>query len=63
MSPLRPAAAVLALLGVTGCGADTGSGGGSQARTVTVFAAASLTATFTELAEDFEADQEGVRSS
>ena len=48
------------LLGTAACGAD----GGSQARagddTLTVFAAASLTATFTELADDFETDHEGV---
>ena len=60
MTLLRLAAAVLTLLGVAGCGADPGPEAGSESRTVTVFAAASLTATFTELAEDFQADQEGV---
>lgn len=55
-----PALAVVVVLGAAACG----TGGGSQAQadddTLTVFAAASLTATFTELADDFEADHEGV---
>ena len=46
----------LALLPLTGCGADD-----EDATTITVLAAASLTETFTELADRFESDHEGVR--
>jgi molybdate transport system substrate-binding protein len=53
-----PAALALALLlPLAGCGSDDGDGG---SRTVTVLAAASLTETFTALADDFEADHDGV---
>jgi len=44
------------LLPLTGCGSD-----GPQAMTLTVFAAASLTGTFTELGRRFEADHPGVK--
>ena len=47
--------AVAALL-ATGCG---GSDGGDGDRTLTVFAAASLTSTFTELGDQFERDHPG----
>jgi molybdate transport system substrate-binding protein len=40
------------------CG-DSGDGGGSDSTTLTVFAAASLTKTFTELGKQFEADHDG----
>lgn len=58
----RPAlAAVLGLgLVLAGCGNDGSSDDSSQAQTLTVFAAASLKSTFTELAKDFEADHAGV---
>lgn len=46
---------VLALPGLVGC-----SGGGEGGTTIQVLAAASLTQAFTELAEDFEADHQGV---
>ncbi|MFC7326551.1 molybdate ABC transporter substrate-binding protein [Marinactinospora rubrisoli] len=65
-SPLRRpvrlgvAAAALGLLAVVGCApvAESGSDGaaGAEERTLTVFAAASLTDTFGELGERFEAD-------
>lgn len=46
---------VLALPGLVGCG-----GGGEDGATIQVLAAASLTQAFTGLAEDFEANHEGV---
>jgi molybdate transport system substrate-binding protein len=52
------ALALVVLLVLTGCGA-TGSGGAATGR-ITVFAAASLTGTFTRLGEDFEAAHPGV---
>jgi molybdate transport system substrate-binding protein len=59
----RPLTAVLVaitlVLGVAGCG-DTGRGG-SEERTLTVFAAASLTETFTALGRTFEAAHPGVK--
>jgi molybdate transport system substrate-binding protein len=54
----------LLLAGLAGCGSGGGSGGGSgdssSATTLTVFAASSLTGTFTELATTFEATHDGV---
>ncbi|WP_244931856.1 molybdate ABC transporter substrate-binding protein [Nocardioides sp. W7] len=47
------------LLPLTACGAGDGSDGGDDV-TLTVYAAASLTATFEQLAEDFEAEHDGV---
>lgn len=44
------------LVPLTGCGSDE-----PEARTLTVFAAASLTGTFTELGKKFEADHPGVK--
>jgi molybdate transport system substrate-binding protein len=47
---------------LTACGAEgpaTGAGGDAEA-TLTVFAASSLTSAFEDLAEDFEADHDGV---
>ncbi|GAA2007334.1 molybdate ABC transporter substrate-binding protein [Nocardioides kribbensis] len=62
------AAAVALVLPLAACGddadgsSDTGGGAGDGAgdTTITVLAAASLTETFTTLAEQFEADHEGV---
>ena len=51
---MRALAALVLILPVTACGADEGD------PTLTVLAAASLTGTFTELAETFEARNEGV---
>lgn len=42
-----------------GCGGDDDSSGGGET-TLTVYAAASLTATFEQIAEDFEAEHDGV---
>ncbi|WP_445155985.1 molybdate ABC transporter substrate-binding protein [Arthrobacter sp. Hor0625] len=60
MSRLRCAAAFLAAgalaLGTAAC---AGPGNGSGGRTLTVFAAASLKAPFTELAREFEASHQG----
>lgn len=64
----RGVAAVLAGVGLlafaaTGCGSASGSEGASseaEDRTLTVFAAASLTDSFEDLAEEFEAEHEGV---
>ncbi|NKZ05182.1 molybdate ABC transporter substrate-binding protein [Actinomadura latina] len=59
------AAAVLLLTALTGCGdvgdASPGTGGGSGGGTLTVFAAASLTETFTALGRTFEGSHPGVR--
>ncbi|MEW2378783.1 molybdate ABC transporter substrate-binding protein [Micromonospora sp. NPDC047812] len=57
-------AVVLALAAVAGCGGVSASGGGSAdgpgaGGTVTVFAAASLTESFTRLGRDFEAAHPG----
>ncbi|WP_028652581.1 molybdate ABC transporter substrate-binding protein [Nocardioides halotolerans] len=49
-------ALLLSLASVAACGDSGGDGG----RTVTVYAAASLTATFTDLAREFEEQHEGV---
>ena len=64
----RTAALVLSLvatLALAGCGSggsDSGSGGsGTETGTLTVLGAASLTETFTTLAQDFEADHPGVK--
>ena len=46
---------------LAGCASGDGAGGDGQDRTLTVLAAASLTETFTTLAEDFEADHPGVQ--
>ncbi|MEU4781237.1 molybdate ABC transporter substrate-binding protein [Micromonospora sp. NPDC023633] len=54
------AVATAALLVLAGCGgAGATAGGGSTGGTVTVFAAASLTESFTRLGRDFEATREG----
>jgi molybdate transport system substrate-binding protein len=52
------AAALLATLPLTACGGSDDSGGGDD-QTLTVFAAASLTSTFTELGKQFEAAHDG----
>ncbi|GEP38046.1 molybdate-binding protein [Nocardioides psychrotolerans] len=61
---VRRSLALLALLlPLTACGSDEGEDSGRQSdgdTTITVLAAASLTDTFTALAEDFEAEHEGV---
>ncbi|WP_088991635.1 molybdate ABC transporter substrate-binding protein [Micromonospora chokoriensis] len=61
---MRRVAAVLLALAVAGCGADGGraSGGDGDGRgvgAVTVFAAASLTESFTRIGKDFEAANPG----
>ena len=45
---------------LTACGNDSDGGGGSGDTTLTVYAASSLTAAFGEIAEEFEAEHEGV---
>jgi molybdate transport system substrate-binding protein len=53
--------AVLAVVGLAGCGAsDGGSGEDAVTGTVTVFAAASLTDVFTDLGRQLESDHPGV---
>jgi molybdate transport system substrate-binding protein len=61
-SGLTAGVAVLALLAtaVAGCG-DTSGGSGGGGRTVTVFAAASLTESFTALGKTFEGSHPGVK--
>jgi molybdate transport system substrate-binding protein len=60
MKKILATMAGLALL-VTGCSSSSGSGsGGSSPRTLTVFAAASLTESFNTLATEFEAQHRGV---
>lgn len=62
----RAVLAVAAAVALAGCGAgEAGAGGGSAAAAsdgtnLTVFAAASLTDAFDELARDFEAEHDGV---
>ncbi|MBX0298779.1 molybdate ABC transporter substrate-binding protein [Cryobacterium sp. 1639] len=60
----RRATTVLTLattaLALTGCAAGSGTAGAEGTGTLTVFAAASLAGTFTEIAGDFEADNPGV---
>ncbi len=54
-------AAAALVVGLAGCGSDDSSAGGHEVSgTVTVFAAASLTETFTELGKQFEAAHPGV---
>ncbi len=55
-------AGVLATGTLTACtgSGDSGDGDAASDRTLTVYAAASLTSTFEEIAEDFEAAHEGV---
>ncbi|WP_235734922.1 molybdate ABC transporter substrate-binding protein [Nocardioides alcanivorans] len=58
-----PALAAVALLlagGLTACGDDDNGSGSDKDVTLTVFAAASLTSTFTEIGEKFEAENDGV---
>ncbi|KQY59830.1 molybdate-binding protein [Aeromicrobium sp. Root495] len=53
----------LTLLAVAACGSSgdqKGGGNGSEPVTITVLAAASLTSSFTEIAQDFEAENDGV---
>ncbi|SFB78881.1 molybdate transport system substrate-binding protein [Nocardioides terrae] len=62
MKRLALALSALALVApLAACGGSEDSGGGDSAdsTTLTVFAAASLTATFTELGHEFEADHDG----
>ena len=62
-TPLVSCLVGLAVGGTTlaGCGpAESGDAGSGEKGTLTVLAAASLTETFTTLAEDFEADRPGV---
>jgi molybdate transport system substrate-binding protein len=47
--------AAVAIVCLSGCGTDSGATDGTTDRTLTVLAASSLTATFTDLAADFEA--------
>lgn len=62
MRRLFSAAAALALAStLVACGSDDSSGGDDATTTLTVFAAASLTSTFTELGKQFEADHDGVK--
>jgi molybdate transport system substrate-binding protein len=55
--PLLVLLLVLPLV-LAGCGSDDADG--DESTTLTVYAAASLTATFEQIAEDFEAEHEGV---
>ncbi|SDD55406.1 molybdate ABC transporter substrate-binding protein [Glycomyces harbinensis] len=55
---LATAAAALALATFTACGGDTATDDG--AATLTVFAAASLTESFTEIGDRFESEHDGV---
>lgn len=59
------AAALVLLAGVSGCGGNDSSGpsgstGGDGGTTLTVYAAASLTSTFEEIAQEFEKTHDGV---
>jgi molybdate transport system substrate-binding protein len=71
MKPGVTIAGLLLLTTVAACGSgsssaagpSSGSGSGSGSRTLTVFAASSLTSTFTELGTRFEASHKGVKVS
>jgi molybdate transport system substrate-binding protein len=53
---------VLLLSTLAACGSDdSGDGEGSESKTLTVYAAASLTASFEEIGKQFEADHKGVK--
>ena len=54
------AVALASAAALTGCAGGEDDGTGAAADTLTVYAASSLTATFTELADDFESDHAGV---
>lgn len=61
---LTTMAALMVVAGSGACGGDDsgrGAGGDSGETTLTVFAASSLTPSFEQLAEDFEADHDGVK--
>ncbi|MEX0427649.1 molybdate ABC transporter substrate-binding protein [Nocardioides sp. DS6] len=59
--PLFAALAAATLLPLSACGSsDDSASGGSDTTTLTVFAAASLTDTFTEIKKEFEAAHPGV---
>jgi molybdate transport system substrate-binding protein len=51
---------LLLLLPLTACGGDDESSAEGGTTTLTVYAAASLTSTFEQIAEDFEAEHDGV---
>jgi molybdate transport system substrate-binding protein len=59
---LAAAATVLVVLAAAGCGSNQSPAGGSSAapQTLTVFAAASLKSTFTEIGDQFKASHPGV---
>ncbi len=56
-------AATLVLATAAACGGDDDSGGGDEAEstTITVFAASSLTSAFEQIADEFQAENEGVK--
>jgi molybdate transport system substrate-binding protein len=58
-----PGAAAVALLltTCTACGSDPSSSGSEETKTLTVYAAASLTSSFEEMGKKFEADHDGVK--
>lgn len=53
--------AALVVAAVAGCGSDDTDGSGAEDTTLTVYAASSLTATFEEIATDFESTHDGVQ--
>jgi molybdate transport system substrate-binding protein len=57
---VRRLIAVLAVVGLAGCGASDGGSGDEVTGTVTVFAAASLTDVFTDLGQQLESDHPGL---
>ena len=66
MKRVGPVAVVLLITTVAACGSDSsdasdGSSGASKEKTLTVYAASSLTETFTELGKKFEASHDGVK--
>ena len=54
------AVALATMLALAACGSDDGGNKGGESTTLTVYAASSLTATFEQLGEDFEASHDGV---
>jgi molybdate transport system substrate-binding protein len=60
MTRILGAFAAALLLSTSACGAETPKGAVSSHVTITVFAAASLKGTFTEIGEQFESENDGV---
>ena len=59
--PTILATSLLLATALAGCGSGSDAGGGDGGTTLTVYAAASLTSTFEDIAEEFESTHDGVQ--